>query len=198
MPIGVDLPKARPSRRNGPLRILWNHRWEFDKGPEGFFRALYALVAAEMPFELVVLGERYKSYPQIFDLARAELHPHVVQWGYVADRQVYERHLADADVVVSTADHEFFGISIVEACHAGCVPLVPNGLSYPEIFADLPEELRRQIFYNTHDDLVTRLRSYCMYPESARALKGSFRRDRFGWESLRASFDKGFEAAAKP
>ena len=30
--------RERPAATQGPRRILWNHRWEFDKAPERFFR----------------------------------------------------------------------------------------------------------------------------------------------------------------
>ena len=36
-------------------------------------------------------------------------------------------------MIVSTADHEFFGISVVEAIAAGAYPLLPRRLAYPEI-----------------------------------------------------------------
>ena len=42
------------------------------------------------------------------------------------------------DVVVSTADHEFFGIAVCEAVWAGAIPIVPNRLSYVELFPDSP------------------------------------------------------------
>jgi hypothetical protein len=49
-------------------------------------------------------------------------------------REEYIRQLCRADIVVSTATHEFYGISVIEAARAGCIPLLPNRLSYPELF----------------------------------------------------------------
>jgi hypothetical protein len=45
--------------------------------------------------------------------------------------QYYEL-LAKAKVAVSTAEHETFGISMVEAAWLGCFPVVPDSMSYPE------------------------------------------------------------------
>ena len=36
--------------------------------------------------------------------------------------------------MLSTALHDFQGLSILEAVQAGCVPIVPNRLAYQEIF----------------------------------------------------------------
>jgi glycosyltransferase involved in cell wall biosynthesis len=47
-------------------------------------------------------------------------------------RDEYEAVLAAASIVVSTAEQEFFGISVVEAMHAGAFPVLPRGLVYPE------------------------------------------------------------------
>ena len=41
--------------------------------------------------------------------------------------------LSWADCIVSTAHHEFFGLAVVEAA-AGCLPLLPPRLAYPELF----------------------------------------------------------------
>ncbi len=54
-------------------------------------------------------------------------------------RAEYEALLRRAQVVVSTSRQEFFGVSVVEAVHAGAHPLVPDRLVYPEWF---PEEYR--------------------------------------------------------
>ncbi|TFG42538.1 MAG: hypothetical protein E4H43_03000 [Bacteroidia bacterium] len=44
----------------------------------------------------------------------------------------------------SAAIQENFGISVIEAMLMGCVPLLPDRLSYPEI---LPEEFHEHFLY---------------------------------------------------
>ena len=70
--------------------------------------------------------------PREFDRIGERLGDRVVHVGHL-DLGEYHRLLASSDVTVSTAEHETFGIAAVEAMAAGCVPLLPNRLSYPEI-----------------------------------------------------------------
>jgi glycosyltransferase involved in cell wall biosynthesis len=42
--------------------------------------------------------------------------------------------LANSDISISTSEHEFFGISVMEAYARGCHIVVPNRLSYPELY----------------------------------------------------------------
>jgi len=123
----------RPARA-GPARILWNHRWEHDKNPEEFFEALFRLADAGVPFEVAVAGESFAERPPVFDAARARLGPRVVHWGFVDSRRAYLELAASCDLVVSTALHEFFGVAVLEAVRAGCFPVLPDRLSYPELF----------------------------------------------------------------
>ncbi len=117
-----------------PLRILWSARWEHDKNPETFFEALGRLRHQyELPFEVIVLGEQFRKSPTIFTEAHEHFREHIVQWGFAENRSDYERLVASADVVVSTAKHEFFGLAIVEAISAGVMPMVPKALAYPEV-----------------------------------------------------------------
>jgi glycosyltransferase involved in cell wall biosynthesis len=122
--------------RGGSAIILWNHRWEHDKNPDLFFRTLFELDRKGIDFRLVVLGQSYERQPRVFSEARKRLADKVLTFGYADSRRDYARWLRKADMVVSTATHEFFGMSVLEAVRAGCRPLLPRRLSYPEIFPD--------------------------------------------------------------
>ena len=143
LPVPLDLPQIEPERLgettadrgDGPI-ILWNHRWEFDKNPDAFFAALRGLLDEDVPFRVAVCGQRYRRAPTVFAEARTWLGDRVVHWGYAESRAAYEAVLAQSHIAVSTADHEFFGISMLEATHFGAYPLVPDRLSYPELFPD--------------------------------------------------------------
>lgn len=143
-PPGIVLPETHDPddqishREPGPLRIAWASRWEHDKNPELFFDALTELSALNVPFRLSVLGESFRNSPACFDQARRKFSASIDHWGFAKDREDYFRVLANSDVIVSTARHEFFGISVLEAVMAGCIPLVPKQLAYPETLGSEP------------------------------------------------------------
>jgi glycosyltransferase involved in cell wall biosynthesis len=127
----LDAP-ARPPEPGRTLRVLWAARWEHDKGPETFLEALRRLVARGVAFRVSMLGGGPGRDAERFDDARRALGDRVERWGYAEGAAAYRAALAAADVVVSTARHEFFGIAALEAVAAGALPLVPDALAYPE------------------------------------------------------------------
>ena len=116
--------------------ILWPHRWERDKDPAAFLAALRKLREENLDFGLVLAGQDPPSGSAISAGERAavesEFADNIVASGEF-DREQYLRYLSECDLVVSCARHEFFGVAIVEAVASGCVPLLPNALSYPEL-----------------------------------------------------------------
>jgi len=191
VPVGVDLEaidrvRARAAPRDGPLRVLWNHRWEFDKAPDAFFEVAERLDRAGCDFELVVIGRSFRAHPAAFDRARERLAHRLRTFGYVESREDYVRHLLESDVVVSTAIHEFFGVAVVEAVYAGCVPLLPNRLSYPEL---LPEHLHDLCFYDAQDELYGKLCDWTRRPERIRSMDLRDEVARFGWAHVAPSLD---------
>lgn len=119
-------------KKKSPV-LVWNHRWEHDKDPELFFKALFSL--KDCTFQLIVLGEQFRYSPDIFVHARERLAEKIVHFGFAETREEYAVLLKCGDIVVSTARHEFFGFSVLEGVRAGCRPLVPDKLSYQELFA---------------------------------------------------------------
>lgn len=158
LPVGVDfrpLDEAKPAPRsqNDPPLILWNHRWEYDKNPAAFFEMLYQVQATGIPFRLALCGQQYGKRPSAFAQAGERLANHIVHTGH-APPALYTRLLWEADVVVSTAVHEFFGISMLEAIYCHTFPLLPRRLSYPEI---IPEQFHSSCLYDDQADGARRL-----------------------------------------
>ncbi len=135
VPVGVDDSHfPQKAAVMGPLKLLWNHRWEYDKAPDRFFNAAKAAIASGANIQLNVLGESFRKHPECFDTARDELGEVIDHWGYQEDLSQYRNIVASNDVVVSTSIHEFYGLSVMEAAMMGCRPLLPARLVYPELY----------------------------------------------------------------
>lgn len=187
-PVPADATPAdpAPARESGPL-IVWNHRWEYDKNPRPFFRSLETLSSEGRAFRLVLLGENPQYHPKEFEAARESLRPHIVHYGYASDRETYARTLRAADIVVSTSLQENFGIATVEAVAAGCVPLLPRRLSYPEI---IPSAYHDACLYGSNRELLEKLRRFVVEgPPAVPGLSAAMRR-RYDWRVLAPRYDR--------
>jgi len=182
----ASLPRAAATPKDGPL-IIWNHRWEFDKAPEVFFEVLRSVKGEGVPFSLAILGESFQSHPRIFEEAQETFAEQIVQFGFAADRDTYEAWLCRGDIIVSTAIQENFGISVLEAVAAGCFPLLPNRLSYPEV---IPERFHDRVLYESPKDLVRRISELARDP-AKRALPPDLQNHArsFSWEHQTAEWD---------
>jgi glycosyltransferase involved in cell wall biosynthesis len=191
IPPGVDFSAFDAAERpkdNSPPVLIWNHRWEHDKNPELFFNALFKLAREGVDFSLIVLGEHFKEHPAVFEKAREKLSSRILHFGYVKSRRDYARWLRKGDIAVSTAGHEFFGISVIEAVRAGCRPLLPKRLSYPELF---PKE-----FLYKDKDLVIRLHEMIINNKRLSAEKAGILTNPFSWETLAPVYSKWISDSA--
>jgi glycosyltransferase involved in cell wall biosynthesis len=170
--------------------VLWNHRWEYDKNPDLFFRALLRLDLAGVEFRLVVLGESFRDSPPIFEEARQRLSHRLLHWGFAKSIEEYWEWLYRCDVVVSTSLHEFFGVSVVEGIAAGCFPLLPLRLSYPEL---LPESLREVCYYRTDKEFEERLTRLLTGPLPSVGAPLAAAAQRFLWPTRIQGFDRELE-----
>lgn len=133
------------------LQLVWNHRWEYDKGPAYLYAFVCALAASEIVCTLHIVGQQFRQQPEAFKQI-AELFKGLDsesltlgRWGFIEPVEEYQQLLKESDIVLSTALHDFQGVAILEAVQAGCIPLLPNQLVYPELFE--PDFL-----YDWHDD----------------------------------------------
>ncbi len=186
LPVGVDLaslsePPAETRSGESPL-LLWNHRWEFDKSPEAFVRAVTTLAEEGLDFRVAVAGERGDNPSAAMLELPERLGERLVQFGPVAGRDAYARLLWEADVSISSTRHEFFGISTVEAMWCGCLPIAPRRYNYPAL---VPEGLQPRCLYEREVELLALTREALLSGvseadrEAVRAQAA-----RFGWEQV--------------
>ncbi|WP_320822479.1 DUF3524 domain-containing protein [Reinekea sp.] len=137
LPVAIAAPLSDQSCTpvRATWRLLWNHRWEWDKGPELLLAIVTELVVQDFPFKLILTGQQFRTIPVALREVCERFPDHLEQSGYVESRQDYRALLQHCDIVLSTAIHEFQGIAIMEAVSHGCIPLLPDRLSYPEFFA---------------------------------------------------------------
>ncbi|PIE24281.1 MAG: glycosyl transferase family 1 [Neptuniibacter caesariensis] len=119
------------------FHIVWNHRWEFDKNPQLLLDAITELMKKTNRFRLHVVGQQFRETPPQFALLEKLLEQYPGckgAWGYMESRHAYQALLQTADVVLSTADHDYQGIAVLEGAAAGAYPVVPDRLAYRELF----------------------------------------------------------------
>jgi len=125
-----------PRKKVGPINVLWNHRWEYDKGPEKLLGILECL-PQHMNIRVHIVGRQFRQVPKAFDDIAVLIKARGWQgeWGFIDEPRDYQSLLKNSDLVLSTALHDFQGLSVLEAVAAGCIPIVPDRLAYTELFS---------------------------------------------------------------
>ena len=135
--VPVPLATESPGRnRSNTVRsgIVWNHRWEYDKGPEQLLEIVKAYLALGGQELVHLVGQQFRQIPEplsrVIDCLQQA--GRLGQSGYIDDHEAYLSLLRECRVVLSTAHHEFQGLAVQEAMAEGCLPVVPDALVYPE------------------------------------------------------------------
>jgi glycosyltransferase involved in cell wall biosynthesis len=198
--LGIDAFPPRRARERGALRILWAARWEHDKDPDTFFQALDQARAQGVEFRVSVIGEQFRTVPDVFAAARKSLADRIDRWGYQESREDYRAALLEADVIVSTAKHEFFGLSVAEAIAAGAYPMLPKRLAYPELLALEESPEREEFFYDgSPGALASRLGALAKRLDHGsvwgdRPTRAAEVISRYHWERIAPQLDQRLEA----
>lgn len=185
--LGVPLAREayQSPRRDEVPAIVWNHRWEFDKGPGLLLEVVEGLIQSGFKFRFHLVGQQFRNQPEPFDecVGRLREAGALGARGF-QPRADYLELLAGASAVLSTALQEFQGLSVMEAVASGCVPVVPDRLSYPELFAS-------DYRYDTAAAAVTMLQRACKGEISAPDMRPA------AWDALRGPWLDVLESAAK-
>ncbi|MFQ5421339.1 MAG: DUF3524 domain-containing protein [Anaerolineae bacterium] len=189
LPVGIDFNRLEPAGpQASPPLVLWNQRWEYDKNPETFFQALAQIADEGVPFRLALCGQQFGKRPAAFDAALSQFSDQLIHVGHAKPNR-YRQLLWDAAVTISTAHHEFFGISILEAIYAHTFPILPHRLSYPEL---LPKEAHDRCLYKNEAQLVDHLRWALTHPQTARktAVTLAHHIKKFNWTKMALEYDQ--------
>jgi len=189
--LGLDLAaldehRTAKASTDGPPLVIWNHRWEYDKNPEAFFRALEEMKSRGIDFRLAILGRGYGQTPTCFSRARGILGDRIVKFGHAASRAEYAGWLWRADVLPVTSNQDFFGSGVAEAVHCRAWPLLPRRLAYPELISD---RLHGDCYYEDFAGLL-RLLSRALRRPAPEGFPADL--SRFDWRTMAPAYDRAF------
>jgi glycosyltransferase involved in cell wall biosynthesis len=195
LPLGLSLTRLDGLRPEGPTSgrplILWNHRWEYDKDPKTFFRAICRLAEEGLDFGLLLLGRSYRNQSGEFLKARQRWPERILRFGYAPDLETYASFLWQADIVVSTALHDFFGGAVAEACYCSCFPILPRDLAYPEL---IPAAYHNACLYSDISGLIERLRYAITHINEVRTFALQEHVARYDWRHMAPRYDNQLSA----
>lgn len=199
LPVGVDLQwldvyRRSPDADASPL-ILWNHRWEFDKAPAVFARAVRQLADEGVDFRLALAGDPGPNPDASLVQLADEMHARgrVTHRGFADSRAQFAGLLWASDIVVSTARHEFFGVGMVEALYCCCRPISPDGYNYPAL---IPEAWHEDALFADPGELVEKLRAELARPRQ-RSTAGRDAVRRYDWSTVGPVWDEAISAMAE-
>jgi len=190
---GPDSAHAADHDATDPPLVIWNQRWEYDKNPAELVDALREVAARGIDFRLAICGQSYSKASSALEGARSSLRNQLIHFGF-AEADHYRRLLAAADITLSTAHHEFFGIGVLEAMAHGAFAVLPDRLNYPALVQgdDISDATRQRCLYGSHEELVDKLSWALQDIDAARTagreLQGNARR--FAWPRVAPAYDE--------
>lgn len=180
-----------PSKAPKSPTVLWNHRWSQDKRPDLFIQLCQELIDEGFNFKINFIGDHLKNASgQILEFFNS-YNSYIEHKGYLKSRNEYLSVLQNSDILPVVSEHDFFGISVLEAVISGATPLLPENMVYSEHFAEASS-----FFYKNYSDLKSKLKIYLTAKEPL--AQPSLERIRnYNTDSTIKSYDTYFEGIKK-
>nr|WP_223831243.1 glycosyltransferase [Streptomyces venezuelae] len=196
-PLGVDLERCRPGRRNAALRaryavgervlLLLCSRLSVEKRPGTALDALAELRDAGLAAALVVAGDG--PLKGALERRARERGLPVRFLGHVADREALADLQASADVCVAPGPAETFGLSALEALACGTPVVVSASSALPEVVGAAGAAA-----VDTPKAFASAVRGLLAVPEPARRAAARARAEVFTWERSVNAFLRAHDA----
>ncbi len=153
---------------------------------------VFALARAQRSnLTLTVIGDGELRGELESHSARLKINDSMRWLGEVSDGQLRDE-LCAAEFFLSAATHEAFGLALLEAMAAGCVPLVNN----IEAFRDVIEDGRDGFlanYANAAETMSTLLRA-CESPLDSLSSKARSKASLFDWDHIIEKFERVYES----
>jgi glycosyltransferase involved in cell wall biosynthesis len=149
VPVPLREVQQKSQAPSSPLQILWNHRWEYDKGPDRLTKLIGVCEEVGLPVQFHIAGKKHTGNASEWQRL-SKTFPKTVGGVYELGRPDYFALMARCHIVLSTALHDFQGLAMLEACQAGLCPLAPDRLAYPEymgkehLYSSYPKDPRKE------------------------------------------------------
>ena len=124
--------KLNNNNKSNKTTFIWNHRWEDDKNPEGFFDFLKKEKETGSNFDLIILGKQNNN--KIFKKAKNFFDREIIHYGTIQGREQYLKKVQESTISIITSFHDFFGISAIEGLLCNVKTYFPRRLVYKEHF----------------------------------------------------------------
>ncbi|MFF5285447.1 glycosyltransferase [Streptomyces sp. 62] len=200
-PLGVDLERCRPDRRDAALRaryadgervlLLLCSRLSVEKRPGTALDALEELRGRGVAAALVVAGDG--PLKGALERRARERRLPVRFLGHVADREALADLQAAADVCLAPGPAETFGLSALEALACGTPVVVSASSALPEVVGTAGASAA-----DTPSSFATGVQGLLAIPEGVRRRAARARAEVFSWDRAVGAFLAAHDALPTP
>ncbi len=136
--------------------IVYSHRFDIEKRPNVFMDIMDELWSKRQDFKVIITTSREKFRSNCSELVNRLYNS---KWNFEVKEGLtkaqYYRILASSRIFVSTTIEENFGYCLLEALTGGCIPVVSNLYSHPEIL-----QYNQDFLVGANNSMVERINYY--------------------------------------